>query len=350
MKNNFEPDYRYLTEAAWNRAAGRTPLYEHNVSFRKIGEILNEDLDSLWNGSERDLEEFFRLYSGFFKESGYDAVTFECCTGGVLPGSGALGNSRITPAIQDRDDFNAYPWDEIPNYYFKTYGKYFRALKKAMPAGMKAVGGVGNGIFECVQDVTGYQNLCYMKADDEELYRDLFLKMHEVLTSIWTRFLKEYGDTYCVLRFGDDLGYKSNTLLSDADIRTHILPCYRSIIDLVHSYRKPFLLHSCGCIFNVMDDLIAAGINAKHSNEDQIAPFSYWVDKYGDRIGNFGGIDMDFVCRGSKQEIREYITDVYRTCSGHGGFAFGTGNSIPDYVPTQNYLDMIEIFRGLRGE
>ncbi|MDR1030283.1 MAG: hypothetical protein LBL76_05370 [Treponema sp.] len=46
---------------------------------------------------------------------------------------------------------------------------------------------------------------------------------------------------------------------------------------------KPFLLHSCGCIFKVMDDLIAARIDAKHSNEDAIAP-------YGRRIGNFGGL------------------------------------------------------------
>ena len=67
-----------------------------------------------------------------------------------------------------------------------------------------------------------------------------------------------------------------------------------------------------------------------------------WMEKYGDKIGNFGGIDMDVVCRNSKEEIREYIRDVIAKCQGHGGFAFGTGNSIPDYIPTENYVHMIE--------
>ena len=100
-----------------------------------------------------------------------------------------------------------------------------------------------------------------------------------------------------------------------------------------------------------MDDLIdKVGINAKHSNEDQIARFPEWVERYGDRIGNFGGIDVDVVCNASKQEMKEYIHDVIRKCEGHGGFAFGTGNSIPDYVPAENYLNMIEIVREYRGE
>ena len=46
----------------------------------------------------------------------------------------------------------------------------------------------------------------------------------------------------------------------------------------------------------------------------------------------------------------EYIHDVIRKCKGHGGFAFGTGNSIPDYVPAENYLNMINIVRECRGD
>ena len=70
----------------------------------------------------------------------------------------------------------------------------------------------------------------------------------------------------------------------------------------------------------------------------------------GDRIGNFGGIDTDAVCRLSKPEMRDYITDVVQKSVGHGGFAFGSGNSIPDYVPPEGFLAMNEIIRSLRGE
>ena len=51
-------------------------------------------------------------------------------------------------------------------------------------------------------------------ADDEDFYAGLFRKVGETNLKIWTRFMKEFGDIFCVLRFGDDLGYKSNTMLS----------------------------------------------------------------------------------------------------------------------------------------
>lgn len=37
-------DYRNLVDCAKNKEAVRMPLYEHNVSFEKIGEIMNADM------------------------------------------------------------------------------------------------------------------------------------------------------------------------------------------------------------------------------------------------------------------------------------------------------------------
>lgn len=346
----YTPDYRRLEAAARNRDTGWIPLYEHLVGDHIIGSIMGADLSGLMNGADRDRLEYFRIYCSFFKEMGYDAVSYEGTIGAIMPGSGALGG-HIKGVIQTREDFEAYPWDTLCERYFETYGKCFRALRESMPEGMKAVGGVGNGVFECVQELVGYEDLCYMRIDDPELYADLFQKVGECSLEIWERFLREYGDVYCVCRFGDDLGFKSNTLLSGEDIRKLVIPQYRRIVSAVHQAGKPFLLHSCGQIFGVMEDLIRdVPIDAKHSNEDQIAPFPVWVEKYGDRIGNFGGIDTDAVCRLDEHSLREYITEVVRKCIGHGGFAFGSGNSIPDYVPVENYLAMNRVIRELRGE
>lgn len=348
-KSEFIPDYRNVENAARNISAARVPLYEHNVSTKVMEQITGHKFADLIQGDKKDKMEYFRQYSNFFKENGYDVVTFECCIGPAMPGSGALGGHK-QGVIQTREDFEKYPWDEIEDRYFAMYDEYFAALQEVMPAGMKAIGGVGNGIFECVQDVVGYMDLCYMREDDFDLYRDMFRKVGETNLKIWKRFLAKYPDLYCVLRFGDDMGFKSTTLLSDEDLKTLVLPEYKKIIDVVHSYNKPFLLHSCGCIFNIMEDIIAAGIDAKHSNEDQIAPFSKWVDLYGDRIGNFGGFDVDEVCRADKKELKEYIAGVMSYCKDKGGIAFGTGNSIPDYMPAESYLNMIEAVRELRGE
>ena len=345
----FTPDYTNLEKSARNIEAPRMPLYEHIICDELMETVLGKKFAGLIHGDFEDKKEYFRNYCEFFKRMGYDTVSFEQCIGPVMPGSGALGGHK-EGVIQTREDFDKYPWAEIPGWYFERYAEDFRALAAVIPEGMKAIGGPGNGIFECVQDVVGYMNLCYISADDPDLYAALFAKVGDTNLAIWERFLEEFGDLYCVCRFGDDLGYKSNTLLPHADIIGNIIPQYRRIIEAVHRHGKPFLLHSCGCIFDIMEELIAAGIDAKHSNEDQIARFPVWVEKYGDRIGNFGGIDTDAVCRLSEPEMREYITDVVRQCRGHGGFAFGSGNSIPDYVPVEGYLNMNRIVREIRGD
>ena len=73
-------------------------------------------------------------------------------------------------------------------------------------------------------------------------------------------------------------------------------------------------------------------------------------DRYGERIGNFGGIDTDVLCRQSPEYIRDYVLDSLSRTAGHGGIAFASGNSIPDYVPTEGYLAMVETVRDWRGD
>ncbi|MCL2352296.1 MAG: hypothetical protein FWC55_07160 [Firmicutes bacterium] len=348
--SDFRPNYKNLEAAARNREVKRTPLYEHIVAVSVMEAITGARFGGLYNGGAADLREYFRHYFGFFKDFGYDAAPFEICIGSVLPGGGALGNQRMDPAVKTKADFDRYPWDEIPKMYFDASARYFEALAAAAPEGMKAVGGVGNGVFEIVQDLTGYERLCYIRGDDPELYAALFGKVGEVMKSIWKEFLPRFGRAFCVVRFGDDLGFRSSTLLPPDDLREHVFPVYKDVAALAHSFGKPFLLHSCGCIGGVFDDIIAAGIDAKHSNEDAIMPFTEWVSRYGGRIGNFGGIDTDALCRLDRPQMKEYITEILDKCKGRGGIAFGCGNSIPDYVPPENYLNMIEIVREYRND
>ena len=349
MFESFAPDYTNIVAAARNKAAKRLPLYEHQIDDVIMEKIIGREFSALQDGNAAEAAEYVACVCESYLKCGYDAVTFERWLSVAFPGSGALGGHK-PPVITNRADFEKYPWDGVPDNFFKLYGKLFDGLREKLPAGMKAIGGVGCGVFECVEDLVGYQELCLLSYDDPELYADLFKKVGDVSAATWARFIREYGDLYCVLRFGDDLGYKSNTLLPHDDIRTHIIPQYRRVIDMVHASGKPFLLHSCGSIFAVMEDLISAGIDAKHSNEDQIAPFTEWAERYGDRIGNFGGADVDALCHGSEKEIAEYVTDILKKCEGRGGIAFGSGNSIAGYVPVENYLAMIRAVREYRGE
>ena len=344
----FKPDYRNISDAANNIEPKRVPLYEHNVSDIIMEQVLNKKFAYL---QDTDLEAYFREYNNFFLETGYDTVTYEACITEVLPFGGALAHPR-PGYIDSREKFESYPFYKVKDLYIRQFDAKLKALSANMPEGMKAIGGVGNGVFEIAQDLVGYQNLAIMSFDDPELYASIFVKTGDIMYEIWQWFLNNYADTYCVCRFGDDLGYKSNTMLSHKDIRTHIIPQYKRIIELIHSCGKPFLLHSCGCIFDVMDDLInTAKIDAKHSNEDQIADYRVWVDKYGDKIGNFGGIDTDHLVRKNDDELIKIVTDTLDYCAhGHGGFAIGSGNSIPAYVNPHKYKLMIDTVRKWRGD
>jgi uroporphyrinogen decarboxylase len=346
---DFQPNYRYLVQAAENRQPDRYPLYEHIISDEVMEVILGVRFAHLASGDQSDRREYMRSYIRFFREMGYDTVSFERLVSAILPGSGAL-YAHAPGCIRTREDCEHYPWAELTERFFAAYETDYRLLAEELPPGMKAVGGPGNGVFECVQDLVGYEPLCYIAADDPELYGELFARVGGTLAAIWERFLPQFGDAYAVCRMGDDLGFRSGTLLSPEDIRRHILPQYRRIVELVHGQGKPFLLHSCGNIFGVMEEIIATGIDAKHSNEDAIAPFSVWLERYGGRIGNFGGVDTDVLCQLPETEIRVYVRRVVAEAAGHGGVAFGSGNSIPEYVPPEGYLAMVSEVRRLRGD
>jgi uroporphyrinogen decarboxylase len=344
----FVPDYHNILKAAKNEKSDRIPLYDHIVSPEIMEKIKGKSFAALAGGDYSDKKEYFRHHNQFFPDMGYDTVSCEFWPAPVMPGSGSLGGHK-EGIIKTRKDFDEYPWESLPDAFFEHYRDGIRAFGETLPEGVRGIGGIGNGVFECVQDITGFENLCYSKADDEELYHGLFEKIGDMLVAIWTRFLREYGDLFCVCRFGDDLGFKSSTLLPASDIREVVIPQYRRIISIIHAEGKPFLFHSCGCIFDVMDDLIAAGINAKHSNDDVIAPYSRWINDYGSRIGNFGGIDTDVLCDSSQVDLAAYTTDIFRLCEAKGrGVAIGSGNSIPNYVSPERYCQMLDTVRKLR--
>lgn len=337
---SFEPDYRNLVLAARNRRPQRLPFYEHSFGYDTMEAILRKPFADLLTGGDEDRLEFFRLHNGFFRDHGYDTVSYEAGVTKMLPGGGALRGKR-PGAISTRSDFEAYPWAELPALFWEGARPRFDALSRTLPPGMKAVGGIGNGVFEISEDLVGYEQLCLIMVDDPELFGDLYVRIGDLLLELWTELLARYGETFAVCRIGDDMGFKSAPLMAPATLREHVVPQYARLAACIHRSGHPFLLHSCGCIFDVMDDLIAAGIDAKHSNEDAIAPFDEWIGRYGGRIGLFGGIDTDRLCRMAPDALYDFVMEeVRRFRRTAGGYALGSGNSIPGYVPIEGFLAM----------
>ena len=132
---NFEPDFHNILNAARNIEAKRLPLYDHVIAEETMEEILGIQFRGLLWGNDKDKDEYFKNLCAFYKAMGYDTVTFEACIGPVMPGSGALGGHK-EGVIKTRQDFEKYPWDEIPNGYFSSYSGFYKALGNNMPQGM----------------------------------------------------------------------------------------------------------------------------------------------------------------------------------------------------------------------
>lgn len=345
---HFQPDYHHMLAVLRNERPARLPLYEHGISPQIMEQVLDVRFAALVAGDDRDLDEYYRWYCRFFAEMTYDTVSCEIGLVPLLPQHGAIMGGRPGP-IQNRADFESYPWADLPDLYWRCADRHFAALSRRLPPGMKAIGGVGYGVLEVSEDLVGFEHLAYLQADDPELFADLYVKIGDLLLAVWARVLPRYGDTFAVCRMGDDLGFKTSTLVAPQTIRRHILPQYRRIIGQIKAAGKPFLWHSCGCIFSIMDDVIALGIDAKHSNEDVIAPYERWIELYGSRIGLLGGIDVDLLCRKEPAEVFEIVLERgkrYRSMA--RGYALGSGNSIPDYVPVDGYLALVRAGQALR--
>jgi uroporphyrinogen decarboxylase len=348
MKNiEFVPDYHNILQVLYNRKPVRLPLYEHHIDLPFINKMRGKEI-VLQGTQVKDYEEYYRQIIAFWRDMTYDAFDFEAAICDIFPGHGAIMGGMHGP-IQTRDDFNKYPFDEIPAIFWNTYKPRLDAIRAVLPAGMKAYGGCGYGIFEASQDLVGFESLCLMQYMDNELFSDLFKKIGDLYVVLWSKMIRDYSDIFVFFRMGDDLGYKTSTMLSPDTIKDHILPGYKRIVDLVHAANKKFLLHSCGCIFDVMEDIIETGIDAKHSNEDQIAPFDKWIDLYNARIGLFGGIDLNTLCLKKYDDVYlEVLEKGIKFRKNAKGYGIGSGNSIPEYVPGDGFRAMIDAVNEIR--
>ena len=347
MDPAFQADAGMLLEVLQNRRPGRLPLYEHQIDVPFISRALGREI-SLQGKKDQDYRAYYGELCGFWRDMTFDAFAYEAAICEILPGHGAIRGGMLGP-VQTRADFERYPFDDIPRIFWEAYEPHLRAIRKALPPGMRAYGGCGYGIFETSEDLVGYEPLATMQYLDPELFLDLYRRIGELYVTLWTRMVREYGDLFVFFRMGDDLGFKTSTLLAPETIREHILPQYRRVVDIVHVSGKRFLLHSCGNIFSVMEDLIALGIDAKHSNEDQIAPFSRWIELYSSRIGLLGGIDVNVLCLNGYDEVFRTVlgqaAEFRRTAN---GYALGSGNSIAEYVPLEGFMAMVDGAKELR--
>jgi uroporphyrinogen decarboxylase len=238
--------------------------------------------------------------------------------------------------IQTWEDFEKFPFPTQKDMSTERLEWFEKNLPDDMCIESKC-----HHILEYVMWLMGYEGLCYAMVDQPDLVDALCTKVGE--WNHWVAKTLAGFDRVKIFMGGDDMGYKTGPMVSPSFLREKILPWHQKNARVAHEHGKLYVLHSCGDIRSIMEDLIEdVKIDARHSFEDVIEPVIEAKKRYGHRVAILGGVDVDFLCRASEEKIRARVREILTACHPGGGYCLGTGNSVANYIPVDNYLIMLD--------
>jgi hypothetical protein len=143
---------------------------------------------------------------------------------------------------------------------------------------------------------------------------------------------------------GDDLGTQTSLFLSPDLFRELYAPYYRALAHILHAQRLDFWLHSCGNVTELMDDLIACGVDCLHPIQAGTMNDAEIARRYGGKLAFWIGMDVQKVIPfGTPAEIRtavrKRIQTFYRP---EGGLILAAGNAILPDTPLENIKAYLE--------
>jgi uroporphyrinogen decarboxylase len=331
-----DPDFGRLAAALARRQPDRVPLIELMVDEEVKTAFLGRPITSM-----RDEVEFWLA-------AGYDYVPLWVLN--ITPRKVVVIDSHQTSykqGLQERawvdetsgtivteEDFRACEWPELDDSLFGA----FEEIGGCLPREMQAIGCV-NGVFETVTQAMGLETFCVNLYERPALVEAMFERAGDLIHRCIERLLgyERVGAVWVT----DDLAYKQGPIISPKMLRTYVFPWFRRFVDLVHARGLPILLHSCGNVEPLLEDIVAAGFDALHPLEANSIDIRAVKRKVGDRICLCGNLDLSYMLtRAPVEEIAEDVKTHLRDLAPGGGYCLGSGNSIPNYVPLDKYLAM----------
>ncbi|HHU56286.1 MAG TPA: hypothetical protein GXZ48_06340 [Acholeplasmataceae bacterium] len=350
---NPRPDCKLLMDVISGKRKSDKVLYmELIIDDEILAQYTEKYLNRKWVPYERhDLEKrkaywdnvikcYYHLgYSGFRVSN---ALTFDIDSHNVedtaLASRGTRKWSDHSGKIKDLESFESYPWPTLDDIDLWDY----QYVAENLPEGMGIFACVYGGIFEMLCEyLVGFEEMSYMLYDNEELLSKIFDKVGSVLYKAYEKIIT-IDKVECIFQ-GDDLGYTQGLMFSPEFYRKYVLPWHKSLVDLAHKHGKLYLLHSCGNLRDLKEDLINLGIDGKHSFEEKGWRVIDFYNEMKDHMGVIGGVDVDLLCRMEDVEFEKYCTNILDACFSGGRYVYGSGNSVPNYAPLDKFLLMLEV-------
>lgn len=237
-------------------------------------------------------------------------------------------------AIKSHADFEAFQWPDPDSLDYSVYDDADRLL----PPTMKVFAHVGK-VFNAAWWLMGLESFSYALAEDP----DLIARVFEKVCAIQGRVIERLLDHKCVgmVWHSDDLAYKSGLMVSPTVFRTYVFPFYARMNRACHARDVLCAFHSDGDINPVVDDVIAAGFDALNPLEPPCMDIVALKQRVGDRLTLIGNIDLAYTLTlGTPADVDAEVKERIRVLAPGGGYCLSSANSIPDYVPFDNFVAM----------
>lgn len=332
------PDFERLTTTLFCGKADAIPLIELGVHPIIKEALLGRPVVTLADDME------------FMRSMGYDFIKIQpsidftlnnkIVTGSALPGAyinipDRAWASEHQGVITNWADFEMYPWPSVRDI---DYTK-FEEARSILPEGMGIIGQYGD-IFTVAWEMMGFETFAVATHEQPDLVEAVFARVRDLILSMFDAMADM--DWVGALWFSDDIAYSSGLMVRPEFLRKLFFPCLKHIGSLALKRRIPFIYHTDGVLWSVMDDIIDCGVNGLHPIEPKSMDILDVKKRYGDRLCLCGGVELDLLSRGTPEQVRSLVRQYIEDVGQGGGWCAGSSNSIPDYASVQNYQAMIE--------
>jgi len=204
------------------------------------------------------------------------------------------------------------------------------------------LGQCGGGLFERSWMLRGFENALVDSALHPEFYEELLDHLVDLQLATVGKLCELPIDG---MFLGDDWGDQRGIILGPERWRRFIKPRFKKLVERVHQAGKVAILHCCGNNFDVIPDMIEAGLDVLESLQPE-AMDDYEIKKrYGRNIRLWGGLGTQQVLPfGTPQEVRNEIRRLIAGLGKGGGYVLAPAKPLMREVPTENAIAVLEEF------
>ena len=223
---------------------------------------------------------------------------------------GVIGEVK-TPLLADYDDLDTFsaPWDILEQADLSMVNDFCRNTDKFCVNFWKPTA------------CSPFQRMQFLRGT-EELFIDLALgeecpevyRLRDLVHEFYVKQLYMWCQTDIdAIHIEDDWGSQNALLINPEKWREFFKPLYKEYCDIAHAHGKYVIMHSDGCITDIIEDLIEIGVNAVNA-QIFCMDLQELEDRFGGRICFWGEIDRQYALPfGSDAEIEALVDKVADT-------------------------------------